>query len=200
MILFVKANLFRDLDINYEKTRVFNLSSFIEGIPSVPIIAPREIMMYQGKQFDLQYAMYLLSVENVFFNMMQCIIEPAYKGYDIILLVTMGDGWDKITESFQKFIQQRYNLLSYIIEDISDMECIDYTLQSNVVGVYNLNQDLDRYRTMAIKSMGMQNFMNETKTKEDIILELEKKYGKPPKDNEFDMLNDELKERYPFRN
>ena len=121
---------------------VFNLSNSYEmgiGLDSlVPPFFPTE-----GKDFDLNYANYILTNENAFTQMMH-IVYSLYEGKNIFVMVGNGDYREYLTDSLIKFIQQRYGYNSYIINEIDDLLAVTDS-EFSIQGLYNLDQDKERY-------------------------------------------------------
>lgn len=128
---------------------IFNLSSLIEGFEVISIIPPFIKQFNDDKQFDMMYAEYLISNENVFYEMMK-IIMSIYLGRDVYILVTKDENsiFDIVTESLQKFLQQRYGLISNNINCIEDLEYIRDDSGFSLNGTFNLDQDKARFTYM----------------------------------------------------
>lgn len=152
MLIFTEYNTLCNMNINTNNSIILNLSSFKQGIKRINISPPYACTSLDDTMFDRAYAEYLIVNDEVFFELMQ-IVEPYYNGKDIYILVTMGNGWDRITESLQKFLQQRYNIISYIIEDPEEINYIE-ELQINANGIYNFCKDRERFLSMYISIHG----------------------------------------------
>lgn len=127
---------------------VFNLSSLIEGFEMISIIPPFIRQFNDEKEFDIMYANYLLSDNNAFYEMMK-IVMSIYMGKDVYILITKDNGiFEILTESFQKFLQQRYGIISNNINCIEDLEFILDEQQFSLSGLYNLDIDKEKFTYM----------------------------------------------------
>ena len=126
---------------------VYNISSLVEGYQRINIMPPLEIFQMCGndeKLFDIKYAEYILSVPQVFNELMK-IMYSLYYGNDVYLLVTRDGGYyDILTESILKFIQQRYGYDAYILNDLEDIQYVEKG-EFNIYGLYNFDIDNKRY-------------------------------------------------------
>lgn len=78
-----------------------------------------------------------------------------YSGKDVVILTNSNnDIYDFVSESLQKFIQQRYSLISYNVYDIEDWQYVEDTM-FNIRGVYVLDMDKERFSYLYMK-MNMQ--------------------------------------------
>lgn len=127
---------------NIENFVVLNLNSFIEGYERLNLLPPFGLE-YGDKNFDIMYANYIIQNDAPFMELMK-IIMPLYYGRDVFILSTSGSIYDFISESLQKFIQQRYSLISYTVNELSDWEYVEDTM-FNIHGVYNLDIDKERF-------------------------------------------------------
>jgi len=122
--------------------KVYNISSLLEGYTKLNIL-PYTVKYSDEKEFDLDYALYILNNDNVFFDMMK-IIYNLYIGNDVYLLVTIDQFSEIVTESLLKFIQQRYGYIGNRVNEPEDLMALvpgDFTL----FGVFNLDQDKERF-------------------------------------------------------
>jgi len=124
----------------------FNLSSLIEGFEMINIVPPFIKQFNDEKQFDITYANYLISDDNAFYEMMK-VIMSIYMAKNVYILVTKDETsiFEILTESFQKFIQQRYGVISSNINCIEDLEYIDDNQQFSIQGLFNLDIDKTRF-------------------------------------------------------
>jgi len=127
---------------------VFNLSSLVEGFETLSLVPPFIRQFNDEKQFDIMYANYLISDDNAFFEMMK-IVMSLYMGKDVYVLITRDGGiLEILTESLQKFIQQRYGIISININCIEDLKYIEDVSQFTIQGLYNLDIDKERFSYM----------------------------------------------------
>jgi len=124
---------------------IFNLASSLEGFERVDII-PRFQMEYSNRDFDVLYAKYIMETDSVFYEFMKIIIS-LYNGFDVFILTNRSGFYEDIIESLQKLIQQRYGIISNIINEPDDW---NYVQEScfNINGLYNLDIDKERYAVM----------------------------------------------------
>lgn len=136
---------------------LYNLSSSISrGVRLGALIPPttmsgtlEQIDLDNEKTFDMMYARYLVENDGAFSQMFS-VISNVYLGGSSVILV--GDSTYKniITESLIKFFQQRYGISPIkIINEVEDW--FSYTEESanfNLLGVYNLDIDKERYAYM----------------------------------------------------
>lgn len=121
---------------------IFNLSSLLEGFERVNILPPFKLDRYD-RDFDIMYANYLLENDNVFYEFMK-IPMALYYGLDVILLVDRQDLYEYVNESLMKFIQQRYGIVTNIVNNKEDWGYVQesgFSLQ----GLYNVDQDKERF-------------------------------------------------------
>ncbi|MGL5751465.1 MAG: hypothetical protein ACRCXT_13110 [Paraclostridium sp.] len=135
---------------------IYNFNSFKEcGYYKLNLI-PNGIQMLSDDenaemQFDMFYAGYILNNDAIFMDMMK-IIYPIYNGMNIYIMIdSYNTQYNFIIESLQKFIQSRYGLQIYNINDLDDLEYISDS-NFNIYGVYNLDQDKDRMTYLEIQS------------------------------------------------
>lgn len=142
MLIFGSYDLLYNQDVfNF---KVINMSSYKEGFGGV-VMTPPVNVDYTSKEFDMLYAQYILS-DNIFYNFFSNIIIPISKGIDLYVLVHRNELFDILTESVQKLISSRYGYISYLVNEIEDFNMIDESLSGfSVNGVYNLDQDKNRY-------------------------------------------------------
>lgn len=144
MLIFTDYRMINKLDMpNY---LIFNMSSYIEGYNRLYIVPPVGTDC-ATKEFDIAYANYILTNEQVFTQVVGCIISTLLAGVDVVILVTIDDGgpYDAITESLQKFIMGRYGYESFIIYDEDDLieACRSRVGSFTVDGVYNADNDIN---------------------------------------------------------
>lgn len=142
---------YRSLPYAREKFLVLNLSSLVEGFPRVHLVPSVTATYDDDKQFDIAYANYIFSNDQLFMEFMK-IIYPLYMGQDVFLLVSRSENThDIITESLCKLIQQRYGYNYQLINDSSD---IDYYDESNfsLYGLQTLDMDKERMTNLAVRA------------------------------------------------
>lgn len=125
---------------------IYNLSSLAEGYPRVDILPPVEDVNYTDDLgFDIFYCNYIMMNDSIFYEFFSKIMYPLYNGQDIFLIVTRNIFYDRISETITKFIQQRYQYLSAIINDKEDIYDLNLDAGFGINGVYNLDIDKDRF-------------------------------------------------------
>jgi len=99
-----------------------------------------------GRNFDIEYANALLTDINKFSDLMK-LIYPLYVFSDVAVIVVYNprSEWLYDTlESISKFIQQRYGITSYLINDLNDFEFVERS-DPNIFGITNLDHDKEVY-------------------------------------------------------
>lgn len=99
-----------------------------------------------GKSFDIEYANMLLSDINKFSELMK-LIYPLYIFSDVAIIVVYNPAsmWlYDVLESISKFIQQRYGIIAYMINDINDFEYVERS-EPNVIGIQAFDIDKEIY-------------------------------------------------------
>lgn len=134
-----------------DKFIVLNLSSLVEGYPRVHLV-PSVITAYNDdKQFDIDYANYILLNDNVFMEFMK-IIYPLYMGEDVFLLVSRNENThDIITESLCKLIQQRYGYNYQLLNSESDIDYYDDS-DFSFYGIQTLDMDKERMTNLMVRA------------------------------------------------
>lgn len=134
-----------------EKFVVLNLSSLVEGIPKVHLVPSFSAPYNNDKEFDVAFANYIFSNDNVFIEFMK-IIFPLYMGNDVFLLVSRNENtYDIITESICKLIQQRYGYNYQLLnckEDINYYDDSDFS----IYGLSTLDLDKERMTYLTVQS------------------------------------------------
>lgn len=136
---------------------ILNLNSFMEGFERLNILPPFGLE-YGDKNFDIMYANYILQNDIPFMELMK-IIMTIYSGNNVIILSSKGNIYEFVAESLQKFIQQRYSLVSYIVNDLDDWQYVEDTM-FDINGVYNLDLDKERF-TYLYAQMNLHQFRSE---------------------------------------
>lgn len=163
---FMTANTLNKIEI-MNQTQILNLSSFKIGYNRINIAPTYNCIAMDSKTFDITYANYLLQNEMVFMELMK-IVEPIYQGFDIIILITIGTDWDIITESLQKFLQQRYNIISSICYNESDYE-YGQDLVIDQKSLYNFDIDRKRFINLFVSMNGQDIVEKSIKTDDSFI-------------------------------
>ena len=153
MIAFADHTCINQEVMSYMSFKIYNMSSLLElGIRVnnlyPPLYKSDGLMMdiYDERMFDQWYADYLMSNNAAFIDMMS-IVYDLYNGINVLILIGKNDYKDIITESFAKFIQQRYGYNSNMLNDSDDwyyMKESSFTIQ----GIYNLDIDKERFVNM----------------------------------------------------
>lgn len=128
---------------------VFNLTSMKEGLSNLQsLIPPNEIGRFEGRDFDIAYANYILNNDFVFLNFFE-IIYALYNNLDVYIVISNDDWSENLIESLMKLIQQRYG---YNGARINSFEDYLFLLNSNDSGfgtfdfyIKNLDEDKERY-------------------------------------------------------
>lgn len=128
---------------------VFNLTSMKEGFSNLQsLIPPNEIGRFEGRDFDIVYANYILNNDFVFLNFFE-IIYALYINLDVYIVISNDDWSENLIESLMKLIQQRYG---YNGARINSFEDYLFLLNSNDSGfgtfdfyIKNLDEDKERY-------------------------------------------------------
>lgn len=147
--------------INLEDTYVFNLSSLKEGFTMISVLPdPSSINCLDEREFDQAYFNFIMSNDFRFYEVFSKMIYPIYCGKNVVVLVQRNMFYDTITESLLKLIQQRYGYNNIaIINEPSDIDYIPKDNNFTVNGVFNLDQDKERYtRIYATRNMGYFNY------------------------------------------
>ena len=140
----------RCLPDSLEKFVILNLSSLAEGFQRVHLVPSISARYNDDKEFDIAYANYIFSNDQVFMEFMK-IVFPLYDGFDVFLLVSRNeDTHDIITESLCKLIQQIYG---YNYQLINTKDDIDYYDDSNfsLYGIQTFDVDKERMTYLAVK-------------------------------------------------
>lgn len=140
----------RCLPDSIDKFVVLNLSSLAEGYERVHLVPSISARYNDDRQFDIDYANYILSNNFTFMEFMK-IIYPLYAGADVFLLVSRNeDTHDIITESLCKLIQQRYG---YNYQLLNNKDDIDYYDDSNfnIYGIQTFDMDKERMTYLAVQ-------------------------------------------------
>lgn len=131
---------------------VLNLSSMYSGygditnlITQISPINDSGLPAYEfvdSVNFDFQYAAALESNPELYTSFMQIILH-SYNDVCVIILVYRDPYRDAVMESLIKYIQQKYKMNSWIIEDIYDIDMIiDSVIPPS--GMMQINSDILR--------------------------------------------------------
>lgn len=152
MLIVTKVDIYEEIEKNNDDVVVYNLSSIKEGYDRLDILPGGNIVDGSEKEFDIQYAEYLLNNDLIFLKMFKPIFE-LYEGKDVFLLVSDNEELEDITESLTKFIQQRYGydtLYLYDVIDIDDYYDNKTEFGFSIQGLYNLDIDKERYTELQL--------------------------------------------------
>ena len=138
MIIYIdNPELIQHIQYQFNRpTIVFNLSSLYSGfidltdlctqiapINNTGMIIPEFV---QSIDFDIQYASAVINNPNLFCKLLM-ILSATYEGSIAIVMVQRDPYRDAIMESIIKFTQQRYGIISWIVEDPEDLFCVHET-------------------------------------------------------------------------
>lgn len=152
MLLVGRVNILNIVIQNIPNLFVYNLSSLLEG-PVKLNIAPPYNISFDERTLDIEYAKYLMMDDNAFISLMEFMFH-IYNGENVLILIGDDDIHEYAIESLQKFIQQRYGILSYNIQSEEDIHGLTDLSIFNLNGVYNFDLDKKRYIDLMI-SRGM---------------------------------------------
>lgn len=155
MIIYIDSpELIQYIQYQFNRpTMVFNLSSLYSGfidltdlctqiapINNTGMIIPEFV---QSINFDIQYASAVINDPNLFCKLLM-ILSATYEGSIAIVMVQRDPYRDAIMESIIKFTQQRYGIISWIVEDPEDLFCIHET-PFTPNGLITLIEDLKKF-------------------------------------------------------
>lgn len=155
MIIYIDSpELIQHIQYQFNRpTMVFNLSSLYSGfidltdlctqiapINNTGMIIPEFV---QSINFDIQYASAVINDPNLFCKLLM-ILSATYEGSIAIVMVQRDPYRDAIMESIIKFTQQRYGIISWIVEDPEDLFCIHET-PFTPNGLITLIEDLKKF-------------------------------------------------------
>ena len=133
---------------------VFCFTSLNESYERLNLLPPREFGYVYDYQFDMNYANYILSNDNVFFDLMR-IIFNLYIGKDVFILVDDEMYAEGLNDSLLKFIQQRYGYNACRINSLEDFVMSEESGFTEM-GLINLDYDKNRLSYM-VESMRLSN-------------------------------------------
>lgn len=129
---------------------VYNLTSMREGLCNLPtLIPPNEIGRFEGKDFDIAYANYILMNDFVFIEFFG-IVYALYNNTDVYIVISDDDWSENLVESLFKLIQQRYGYNGAKINSFDDYLFLSNSSNSGEFGSFdfyirNLDEDKERY-------------------------------------------------------
>jgi len=140
--------------------RFYNLAMI--GIPVDGLMPDRNMVIpimqkynYDGddmtREVDIAYARQLLTNQNSFFDLMQ-IMEALMCGNHVIILSNYTHpNVYPIIDSLVKFIQERYSIETYIINDMMDIDENKISSPTTKMGFNMIMNDLAIYKDMKAK-------------------------------------------------
>lgn len=126
-----------------ENMLVFNFSGYDMKCIKLDVYPPSTMNFLDDKEYDMNYANYILNNDNIFCNLFD-IIYLLYEGVNIYILITRTPNVDIINESLLKFIQQRYGYNYQLINDNYDINEYDDS-NFSLSGLANFDNDRKRY-------------------------------------------------------
>ena len=141
------------------EAKVFNLTSMKEGYPALSrLIPPNYIGLFTDREFDIQYANYIMSNDYIFFEFFT-IIYSLYSGEDVYIIVSNEDWSENLIESLLKLIQQRYGYNGTRINCFYDYINIKNSKYFDTFapgyGIQNLDMDKERYSIILANQKGV---------------------------------------------
>ena len=136
--------------IKYNLSSYYNDAPTLEGLIPLPGCVSQDVVFGDATDpaFDIEYHNYIINNPTSFLQFMSIII-PAYTSPDTMIqvMIRSSNYRDVITESLLKLIQQRYGYNACIVNELDDFM---YTTESDfsIPGLFTLDQDLARWRTM----------------------------------------------------
>lgn len=128
-----------------DQCEVLNFTSYIEGYRRLYIIPPNSLGASSEYNFDVLYMQYIMSNDLIFCEFFT-IIYSLYTGKDVYLIVSDEEDWaETLNESLLKLIQQRYGYNAIRVNSIDDIIFSDPGEFDSSYGIYNLDEDLERY-------------------------------------------------------
>lgn len=147
MLMYGDAFMANNIVPLVDKMVVYNLSSLNERFPRINLIPPNTLGTNFDLAFDINYANWILCNEPVFNEYMK-IISALNTGYNVYIVISKEDWSINLVESLTKLIQERYGITSIFIESYEDYLCANDSEASEGMGLYNLQQDMERYSYM----------------------------------------------------
>lgn len=146
MLMYGDSNI---LSIKFSgEGKIYNLTSLREGLDNLRLlIPPNNIGQTFDREFDINYANYIMDNDMVFCEFFR-IIYDLYIGLDVVLISYKDDWCENLLESLLKLIQQRYGYNSVKIDSDEDYIYARNNVFSDFApgyGVYNLDQDKERF-------------------------------------------------------
>lgn len=134
---------------------IFNFSSLVQGYSNLEDLLPRGVDTSSEENFDMSYFDYIFNNEEVFVTFMT-IIMKLYNGDNVYLIVNHNNFYDHLSESLADIIKQRYGIISFFINEMSDYNDLlnrNIEVDFSVPGLYNLDNDKMRLM-MIMEQMG----------------------------------------------
>jgi hypothetical protein len=140
---------------------VLNFTSLLEGIPRIGIVPPTVDPNTPEFNYDLFYANWLLGSPEAF-NALMSLMMLVYNGYDVFLCCGSMDIVGFLNESFMKFMQQRYGINCYWVNEPSDFDfCTDSGAVFSIEGLGNFDVDKERLTMMTVTQYMQENQDND---------------------------------------
>lgn len=137
-------------DLNKNGLTVFNIFSFVEGVPQLTNLLPRGLDTSTEEQFDQTYFNYIMTNDFAFIDMMYIVME-IYKGNNVYLIINDTPFYNKLVESLVEILKQRYGIIPYFVSEMPDYDSImshpdqtTFSTQGLIVA------DMDRQRFMML--------------------------------------------------
>lgn len=123
---------------------VLNFTSYIEGYRRLNLIPPNSLGASSEYDFDVLYMQYIMSNDMIFAEFFT-IINLLYMGNDVYIIISDDDWSETLIESLLKLIQQRYGYNAVRVDNLDDVIYSEPTDFDRSFGIFNLDEDLDRY-------------------------------------------------------
>ena len=154
-----------DMFIKSNDVIIFNLTSLNERYYNarLDIFPPNSLGANSEYEYDQKYYEWVYTNDIPFINIMK-IIMALYNGLNVFLVVT--DEWwsDVSVESLLKMIQARYGINAVLISNMDDLIYAQDSTFEPTWGLYNLDQDRERYTTLVAKAGGFNDVFEEGST------------------------------------
>lgn len=111
--------------------------------------------------FDRQYAFQLLSNQNSFTMLMKIMMLVETMGEVIVITNHSNPYVEVVVDSLIKFIQQRYSIQSYIINDIGDIDSFATSNFKTEEGFNNYMMDVNKIKRFIDPSKLLHNYQQE---------------------------------------
>lgn len=143
MLILGTSNILNCIDETYT---VYNLTSYLEGIPSLLDLLPTIdiIKNIDDNNMEQVYHNVIMNNDNAFMMMMS-IVLPLYEGNNVLLLIGENPELDILHECLTRYLQTRYGIIGNVIYDESDFDsCIDKQF-TNMRHFIALDEDKKRW-------------------------------------------------------